>query len=51
MNMPKLGLDWSDSFLARDLLTGEAWQWGEHNFVRLSDDGEEPLHILHVRPL
>jgi starch synthase (maltosyl-transferring) len=46
--MPALGLDWHDGFVAHDLITGEQWQWGEHNYVRLGAGGQ-PVHIIHVR--
>ncbi|HET7303809.1 MAG TPA: alpha-1,4-glucan--maltose-1-phosphate maltosyltransferase [Segeticoccus sp.] len=48
LDMPALGLGWGDSFLAHDLVTGESWHWGEHNYVRLGPD-TEPVHIVHVR--
>lgn len=36
------------TFWVDELLTGQSWQWGEHNYVRL-DAFVEPAHILHVR--
>lgn len=36
------------SFRVDDLLTGNSWQWGADNYVRL-DAHIEPAHILHVR--
>ncbi len=48
LNMPALGLDWHDSFIAHDLITGEQWNWGSRNFVRLGV-GAEPVHLIHVR--
>jgi starch synthase (maltosyl-transferring) len=50
LNMPQLGLDWFDGFTVEDLLTGESFQWQEHNFVRL-DPFHQPAHVLHVRRL
>jgi starch synthase (maltosyl-transferring) len=50
LDMPALGLQYGDSFVAHDLITGASWHWGEHNFVRLGPDGE-PVHIIHVRRL
>ncbi|WP_102160474.1 alpha-1,4-glucan--maltose-1-phosphate maltosyltransferase [Zhihengliuella halotolerans] len=35
-------------FEVEDLLSGETWRWGEHNYVRL-DPHVEPAHILHLR--
>jgi starch synthase (maltosyl-transferring) len=46
--MPALGLDWHERFAAHDLITGQTFDWGEYNYVRL-DPGREPAHVLHVR--
>ncbi|GHD12821.1 alpha-1,4-glucan--maltose-1-phosphate maltosyltransferase [Zhihengliuella salsuginis] len=35
-------------FEVEDLLSGQTWRWGEHNYVRL-DPHVEPAHILHLR--
>jgi starch synthase (maltosyl-transferring) len=48
LDMPALGLDPDDTFVAHDLVTGASWQWGGHNFVRLGPD-DEPVHIIHIR--
>jgi len=48
LDMPALGLDWHDSFVAHDLVTGEDWGWSQHNYVRL-DPGHEPAHVISVR--
>jgi starch synthase (maltosyl-transferring) len=48
LDMPALGMDWSDQFVVTDELTGESWTWGESNYVRL-DPYVEPAHILAVR--
>jgi starch synthase (maltosyl-transferring) len=48
LDMPALGLSPGDSFVAHDLITGQSWRWGDHNFVRLGPDGE-PVHIIHIR--
>ena len=48
LDMPALGLDWHDSFVVHDEITGQTWNWSEHNYVRL-DPGHEPAHILTVR--
>jgi starch synthase (maltosyl-transferring) len=48
LNMPALGMDWSDQFTVHDELTGQSWTWGERNYVRL-DPYVEPAHILTVR--
>jgi starch synthase (maltosyl-transferring) len=48
LDMPALGLDWHDSFLVHDEITGSEWSWNQHNYVRL-DPGHEPAHVLTVR--
>ncbi|MGL5858283.1 MAG: alpha-1,4-glucan--maltose-1-phosphate maltosyltransferase [Angustibacter sp.] len=48
LDMPALGLDWSAGFVARDLVSGTTWHWGEHVYVRL-EPHHEPVHIVHVR--
>ncbi len=47
LNMAALGLDPWSVFGATDLLSGQTWQWGEHNFVRLGP-GTQPIHIIEV---
>jgi len=48
LDLPALGMEWSDRFVVRDEVTGEDWTWGESNYVRL-DPHHEPAHILTVR--
>ncbi|AJT43209.1 alpha-1,4-glucan:maltose-1-phosphate maltosyltransferase [Psychromicrobium lacuslunae] len=36
------------TFTVDELITGQSWQWGNENYVRL-DAHLEPAHILHVR--
>ena len=53
LDLAALGLrdeDYNDdgTFWVDDLLTGQSWRWGEHNYVRL-DAHVEPAHILHIR--
>ncbi|MBT1003633.1 DUF3416 domain-containing protein [Paenarthrobacter sp. DKR-5] len=36
------------TFRVDDLLSGESWQWGQYNYVRL-DAHTEPAHILSIR--
>ncbi len=50
LNMPMLGMTWEDTFVVNDEITGETWQWGEHNYVHL-DPYVEPAHVLSVRSL
>ncbi|HYO41381.1 MAG TPA: alpha-1,4-glucan--maltose-1-phosphate maltosyltransferase, partial [Nocardioidaceae bacterium] len=48
LDMPALGMEWTERFPVLDELTGDTWMWGEHNYVRL-DPFVEPAHVLTVR--
>ena len=48
LDMPSLGMNWDERFVAEELLTGTRWEWGERNYVRLGPEGE-PVHIIAVR--
>ncbi|RLV51076.1 alpha-1,4-glucan--maltose-1-phosphate maltosyltransferase [Nocardioides mangrovicus] len=48
LDLPALGLDWQETFAVHDEISGEVWQWGAHNYVRL-DPFWEPAHVLVVR--
>ncbi|MDQ6873734.1 MAG: alpha-1,4-glucan--maltose-1-phosphate maltosyltransferase [Actinomycetota bacterium] len=48
LDMPALGLDWQQRFTVSDLLSGETFEWGEHNYARL-DPFVEPAHVLSFR--
>ncbi|WP_420914166.1 alpha-1,4-glucan--maltose-1-phosphate maltosyltransferase [Arsenicicoccus piscis] len=48
LDLPALGLEWHEGFVAHDLITGDSWHWGAHNFVRLGKD-TEPVHIIELR--
>ncbi|HTZ42968.1 MAG TPA: alpha-1,4-glucan--maltose-1-phosphate maltosyltransferase [Jatrophihabitans sp.] len=39
----ELGVDWQRGFTAADLLSGANYEWGEHNYVKLS-----PAQVAHV---
>ncbi|MGA5568446.1 alpha-1,4-glucan--maltose-1-phosphate maltosyltransferase [Streptomyces pseudogriseolus] len=45
LDMPQLGLEWHESVPVRDELTGETYQWGSANYVRLGPGG---AHVLVV---
>jgi starch synthase (maltosyl-transferring) len=49
LELPALGVEWSDRFLAHDELTGADYDWGQYNFVRL-DPHAIPAHIFTIRP-
>jgi starch synthase (maltosyl-transferring) len=48
LDLPALGFDWADRFPVHDEITGDEWEWGQHNYVRL-DPAVEPAHVLTVR--
>jgi starch synthase (maltosyl-transferring) len=48
LDMPALGFDWHETFVAFDEITGAEWRWGERNYVRL-DPSTEPAHVVAVR--
>jgi starch synthase (maltosyl-transferring) len=47
LDLPRLGMQWHDTFPVTDEITGQVWHWGAHNYVRL-DPGLEPAHVLTV---
>ncbi|MBX6748967.1 MAG: DUF3416 domain-containing protein [Micromonosporaceae bacterium] len=49
LDMPALGLDWTDRMTVRDLVTGAEYDWGQHNVAHL-DPAREPAHIFLVIP-
>lgn len=49
LDMPALGLDWSDEFEVEDLLSPGTWRWSEHSYVHL-DPATRPAHVMSVRP-
>jgi len=48
LNMPALGFGWDERISVRDEITGNEWQWGQENYVRL-DPFHEPAHVFTVR--
>ncbi len=48
LDLTELALEPGSRFSVENLVTGELWEWGAHNFVRL-DAFTEPVHILHVK--
>jgi starch synthase (maltosyl-transferring) len=47
LDMPELGMDWHEGFTVKDELTGEIYNWGQANYVRL-DPAVQPAHIFTV---
>jgi len=50
LNMPALGLRWDESFEVQDELSGAAFLWWEHDYVRL-DPFIEPAHLFTLRKM
>ena len=48
LDLPTLGMDWSDTCSVHDQISDETWLWGARNYVRL-DPFVEPAHVLVVR--
>ncbi|MCU1469010.1 MAG: alpha amylase catalytic region [Glaciihabitans sp.] len=48
LDLPALGLDWSEEFVVTDELTGESYPWRQANYVRL-DPHTKPAHIFTLR--
>jgi starch synthase (maltosyl-transferring) len=47
VDLAAIDLEPGTTFGVEDLVTGERWDWGEHNYVRL-DAFTQPVHILRV---
>ncbi|MFJ4686911.1 alpha-glucosidase C-terminal domain-containing protein, partial [Streptomyces sp. NPDC088789] len=47
LDMPRLGLAPNAALTVHDELSGETYQWGSTNFVRL-EPGRTPAHVLRV---
>jgi starch synthase (maltosyl-transferring) len=47
LDMPALGFDAHERFTVRDVLSGAAYHWGQHNAVRL-DPQVQPAHVFTV---
>ncbi|MGI9824075.1 alpha-1,4-glucan--maltose-1-phosphate maltosyltransferase [Agromyces sp. Marseille-Q5079] len=47
LDLAAIGLPPGSRFTVEDLVTGQRWQWGEDNYVRL-DAFTRPAHVLHV---
>jgi starch synthase (maltosyl-transferring) len=47
VDMPALGMDWHERFTAYDEVSGESYEWGQTNFVRL-EPHRAVAHIISV---
>jgi starch synthase (maltosyl-transferring) len=43
LDMPALRADWTDRLTVHDEITGETYDWGQYNYVRL-----DPLRVAHI---
>jgi starch synthase (maltosyl-transferring) len=50
LDLPALGMDQKDRFLAHDEISGETYDWGQANYVQL-EPWRAVAHILRVRRL
>ncbi|HEX6469837.1 MAG TPA: alpha-1,4-glucan--maltose-1-phosphate maltosyltransferase [Streptosporangiaceae bacterium] len=48
LDLPAMGLDWSDEFVVFDELSGNSYLWRQANYVRL-DPHDQPAHIFTLR--
>ncbi len=48
LDLPALGMDWGARFAVHDAVTGETFEWGETNFVRL-EPWRAVAHVCSVR--
>jgi starch synthase (maltosyl-transferring) len=48
LDLPALGLRWDDRLVAHDEVTGETYEWGAENYVRL-DPHRAVAHIITIR--
>ncbi|MGV9826670.1 maltotransferase domain-containing protein [Gordonia sp. NPDC003429] len=50
LDMPAVGFDWQDRFVARDEVTGQEFGWGQANYVRL-EPWRAVAHIVALPPM
>ena len=48
LDMPALGYESHEGFIAHDEITGQEWPWYQDKTVILGPSSE-PVHIIHVR--
>jgi starch synthase (maltosyl-transferring) len=47
LDLPELGLDWHERITAHDEVTGDTWDWGQANFVRL-EPWRAVAHVISI---
>ncbi|WP_033437503.1 alpha-1,4-glucan--maltose-1-phosphate maltosyltransferase [Saccharothrix sp. NRRL B-16314] len=48
LDLPALGVDWHERLIAHDEVSGETWDWGQANYVRL-EPWRAPAHVVAVQ--
>jgi starch synthase (maltosyl-transferring) len=48
LDLPSLGFEWHERLIAHDGVTGETWEWGQANYVRL-EPWRAVAHIVGVQ--
>ncbi|MGH3437101.1 MAG: alpha-1,4-glucan--maltose-1-phosphate maltosyltransferase, partial [Sciscionella sp.] len=48
LDLPALGIQWHERFDAHDEVTGETWDWGQANYIKL-EPWHTVAHIIHIR--
>ncbi|NIH80074.1 starch synthase (maltosyl-transferring) [Amycolatopsis viridis] len=48
LDLPALGFDWHERLIAHDEVTGETWDWGQANYVRL-EPWRSVAHVVAVQ--
>jgi len=49
LDLPSLGFEWHERLIAHDEVTGETWDWGQANYVRL-EPWRSVAHIVGLNP-
>ena len=50
LDMPKIGRDWHERFVVRDEISGESYDWGQSNWIKLAPT-KYVCHILELPPV
>ena len=49
LDMAALGMDWHQTFVVTDEITGQNWTWREHNYVSLNPGHRAGAHLVGAR--
>jgi starch synthase (maltosyl-transferring) len=47
-DMPAIGMDWNDRFIAHDHVTAQSFTWGQGTYVRFDPAASIAAHIVTV---